>query len=60
MADCPVAEMARRLEAAGRLNPAVQAAMEVEIDREIDRAFLLAKAAPLPKAEDLGLYLYKE
>jgi pyruvate dehydrogenase E1 component alpha subunit len=57
---CPVAELAQRLEAEGRLTPSIQAAMEQEIDREIDQAFLLAKAAPLPRPEDLGLYLYKE
>ena len=34
--------------------------MESEIEREIDEAFVFAKAGPLPPAEDLLLNVYRE
>jgi len=34
--------------------------MEQEIEAEIDEAFCLARESPLPKGEDLDLYLFRE
>jgi hypothetical protein len=34
--------------------------MEKKIDAEIEEAFLFARESPLPKKEDLLLYLYRE
>jgi hypothetical protein len=34
--------------------------MEQEIEAEIDEAFRSARESPLPKGEDLELYLFRE
>jgi pyruvate dehydrogenase E1 component alpha subunit len=56
----PVITLGQRLLAVGHLDRAVIKAMDEVIAAELDQAFTLAKASPLPGAEDLALHLFSE
>ena len=58
-ARCPVAQLKALLLADG-VQEAALAAMAAEIDAEIREAFDFAQRSPLPRPEDVGLYLYRE
>lgn len=54
----PIATYAASLRAAGVLNDAVSAALEAEIEREIDEAVAYAEASPWEPVEDLTKDVY--
>ena len=56
----PVTTLTDRLLAEGRLDRETMRAMDRTIAAELDEAFVLAKASPLPGAEELGLHLFSE
>jgi pyruvate dehydrogenase E1 component alpha subunit len=51
-ARCPIARLARELEAAGVLDAPAFAALEREVEAEVARGFDLADAAPFPDREE--------
>jgi pyruvate dehydrogenase E1 component alpha subunit len=57
---CPVAAFRNHLMSAIGLTEEDLGKMEKKIDAEIEEAFLFARESPLPKKEDLLLYLYRE
>ncbi len=59
-ARCPVMNFQERLLGEGVLAPEDVRRFETEIDREIDAAFSFARKSPLPRAEDVTLYLYRD
>jgi pyruvate dehydrogenase E1 component alpha subunit len=59
-AKCPVAAFRNKLLSQRVISGEELAEMEREIDAEIDEAFHFAQESPLPKKEDLHLYLFKE
>jgi TPP-dependent pyruvate/acetoin dehydrogenase alpha subunit len=58
--NCPIGRLRKMLNEAGVLDKAIETEMTNKIGAEIDEAFAFAKAAPLPKAESAGDYLYAE
>lgn len=57
---CPVTTFRDELLSKGIIVEEEHAKMEREIDEEIDKAFRFAQESPLPKKEDLLLYLFNE
>jgi acetoin:2,6-dichlorophenolindophenol oxidoreductase subunit alpha len=57
---CPVSAFREKLLSDGILHETEISEMEKEIKSEIDEAFDFAQKSPLPKKEDVGLYLFKE
>lgn len=59
-ARCPVATFRNRLMAERIIGEEELGKMEEAIETEIDAAFEFAQSSPLPRAEDLALYVFKE
>jgi acetoin:2,6-dichlorophenolindophenol oxidoreductase subunit alpha len=59
-ARCPVNSFRRQLIEEGTAKETDLSAMEIAIDRGIDEAFRFAQQSPLPKGDDLLLYLFGE
>ena len=59
-AKCPVVTFRDKLLSERVITEQERKKMEKEIDVEIDEAFRFAQESPLPKKEDLLLYLFKE
>lgn len=59
-AKCPVATFRNKLLCERMISEQELAKIDREIDVEIDEAFRLAQESPLPKKEDLLLYLFRE
>jgi len=57
---CPVNTFKDKLLKEKILSPEEIKKMETEIDKEIDEAFEFAQKSPLPKGEDIYLYLFDE
>lgn len=58
LARCPIKRATERLLSAGVLSEADVAAMERELQAEVDRGVAVAKAAPFPGVEDIMLGTY--
>ena len=59
-AQCPVTRFRDKLLADGAITEEGIGNMEQEIEAEMDEAFRLARESPLPRGEDLALYLFRE
>jgi pyruvate dehydrogenase E1 component alpha subunit len=59
-ARCPVTRFRDKILADGTITEESIRQMEQEIEAEIDEAFCLARKGPLPREEDLALYLFRE
>jgi TPP-dependent pyruvate/acetoin dehydrogenase alpha subunit len=59
-ARCPLATYQQKLLADGMLTLGEIQEMEQKIDAELAEAFACARQAPVPKGEDLHLYLFCE
>jgi pyruvate dehydrogenase E1 component alpha subunit len=59
-AKCPVARFRDKLLVDRAITEEGLANMEQDIEAEIDEAFRLARQSPLPREEDLTLYLFRE
>jgi pyruvate dehydrogenase E1 component alpha subunit len=59
-AQCPVTRFRDKLLADRAITEEGIRDMEQEIEAEIDEAFRLARESPLPRGEDLALYLFRE
>jgi TPP-dependent pyruvate/acetoin dehydrogenase alpha subunit len=59
-AKCPVSTLRDQLLSGRVISEQELAEMERKIDAEIEQAFRFAQESPLPKKEDLLLYLFKE
>lgn len=59
-ANCPVSTLRDQLLSERVISEQELVEIEKEIDAEIDEAFRFAQKSPLPKKEDLLLYLFKE
>ena len=57
---CPVTTFRNKLLAERLISEQELADMEKTIEMEIDYAFEFAQSSPLPRAEDLALYVFKE
>jgi pyruvate dehydrogenase E1 component alpha subunit len=57
---CPLRAFRLQLLKEGVAKERGLAEMDSEVDREIDEAFRFARQSPLPKGDDLPLYLYRE
>jgi len=57
---CPVATFRNHLQSAIGVTAEALGKMEKKIDTEIEEAFQFAQRSPLPRKEDLLLYLYRE
>ncbi len=57
---CPVTRFRDKLLADRVITEEGLGDMEREIEAEIDEAFRLAREGPLPRREDLALYLFRE
>jgi pyruvate dehydrogenase E1 component alpha subunit len=59
-AQCPVTRLREKILADGMITEEDIEHMEQEIEAEIDEAFRLARKSPLPREEDVALYLFRE
>lgn len=59
-ARCPLDLYRQKLLAAGMITPGEMEAMEKKIAAELDEAFLCARQDPVPRGQDLHLFLYCE
>jgi pyruvate dehydrogenase E1 component alpha subunit len=59
-AQCPVTRFREKILADGTITEEGIGHMEQEIEAEIDEAFRLARESPLPREEDVALYLFRE